>query len=58
MRSVGLLGIQPYWRPAEYDHSSADSVFHVHCIHPLAFSYVMIFYRANAVISTALKVLA
>src|SRR6267154_3064122 len=42
-RSLGFCGIQPYWRPAEYDQSSADSVFHVHCIQPLAFSNVITF---------------
>jgi hypothetical protein len=43
LRSVGFAGIQPFWRPAEYDQSSADSVFHVHCIQPPAFSNVITF---------------
>ena len=42
-RSFMFCGIQPYRRPAEYDQSSADSVFHVHCIQPPAFSYVITF---------------
>jgi hypothetical protein len=42
-RSVGCCGIQPNWRPAEYDHSCACSAFHVHITHPLAFSKVMTF---------------
>jgi hypothetical protein len=41
--SLGFCGIHPYWRPAEYDQSSADSVFHVHCIQPPAFSNVITF---------------
>src|SRR6266849_1566666 len=45
LRSFGFTGIQPCWRPAEYDQleSSADSVFHVHCIQPPAFSNVITF---------------
>lgn len=43
LRSFGFIGIQPYWRPAEYDQSSANSVFHVHCIQPPAFSNVITF---------------
>lgn len=45
LRSFAFCGIQPYWRPAEYDQSSADSVFQVHCIQPPAFSNVITFPR-------------
>ena len=42
MRSVGSRGIQPFARPAWYDHSSAFSAFHAHCTHPWPFSYVIV----------------
>ena len=55
LRSVRFQGIQPYWRPAEYDQSSADSVFHVHCIQPPAFSYVITFPKLNLHSTTSCK---
>jgi len=39
---VGSWGIQPYFKPARYDQSSAFSAFQVHMIQPWPFSYEIV----------------
>jgi hypothetical protein len=59
LRSDGLRGIQPPFKPAWYDHSSAFSAFQVQKTHPAAFSYEMVWasqYWRKKVLYSLLKV--
>jgi hypothetical protein len=55
LKLVGFCGIQPFAKPAWYDHSSAFSAFHVHISQPWPPLSKAITWASHACLKNVLK---